>query len=136
MDTQPEALRLADWCDANSSGIYRPSAEAAAELRRLHAENETLKKAVARLQQHHATAWNRGHTMGMRANEDTAQRALDGVKKDAWGNTMLTEALLKAEAQRDALLEALKLARSIIGHPDDAHSQMIDAAIKAVEEGK
>ena len=39
-------------------------------------------------------------------------------------------------AQRDALLEALKLARSIIGHPDDAHSQMIDAAIKAVEEGK
>ena len=36
-------------------------------------------------------------------------------------------------AQRDALLEALKLARSIIGHPDDAHSQMIDAAIKAVE---
>ena len=37
-------------------------------------------------------------------------------------------------AQRDALLEALKLAKSIIGHPDDAHSQMIDAAIKAVEE--
>ena len=36
-------------------------------------------------------------------------------------------------AQRDALLEMLKLARSIIGHPDDAHSQMIDAAIKAVE---
>ena len=37
-------------------------------------------------------------------------------------------------AQRDALLELLKLARSIIGHPDDAHTQMIDAAIKAVEE--
>ena len=36
-------------------------------------------------------------------------------------------------AQRDALLEALKLARSIIGHPDDAHTQMIDAAIKAME---
>ena len=32
------------------------------------------------------------------------------------------------------LYEALKLARSIIGHPDDAHTQMIDAAIKAVEE--
>ena len=42
--------------------------------------------------------------------------------------------LSAVEAQRDALLEALKLARSIIGHPDDAHSQMIDAAIKAVEE--
>lgn len=39
-------------------------------------------------------------------------------------------------AQRDALLEALKLARSIIGHPDDAHSRLIDAAIKAVEEGE
>ena len=42
--------------------------------------------------------------------------------------------LEKIRAQRDALLEALKLARSIIGRPDDAHSQMIDAAIKAVEE--
>ena len=30
MSEQPEALRLADWCDENSSGIYRPSAEAAA----------------------------------------------------------------------------------------------------------
>ena len=44
--------------------------------------------------------------------------------------------LARVEAQRDALLEMLKLARSIIGHPDDAHSQMIDAAIKAVEEQK
>ena len=42
--------------------------------------------------------------------------------------------LSAVEAQRDALLKALKLARSIIGHPDDAHTQMIDAAIKAVEE--
>lgn len=44
--------------------------------------------------------------------------------------------LVEIERQRDALLEALKLAKSIIGHPDDAHSQMIDAAIKAVEEGQ
>ena len=43
------------------------------------------------------------------------------------------KAVAALKAQRDALLEALKLARSIIGHPDDAHSQMIDAAIKAVE---
>lgn len=41
--------------------------------------------------------------------------------------------LRRLHAQRDALLEVLKLARSIIGHPDDAHTQMIDAAIKAVE---
>jgi hypothetical protein len=39
---KPEALRLADWCEAHSSGVYRPSAEAAAELRRLVAENARL----------------------------------------------------------------------------------------------
>lgn len=49
--------------------------------------------------------------------------------------TKATHALKIAavEAQRAALLEALKLARSVIGHPDDAHTQMIDATIKAVE---
>ena len=117
------------------------------KLRRLsavEAENETLKKtvealaqAVARLQQHHATAWNRGHTMGMKANEDTARRALDAVKQDAWGNTQLTEALLKAEAQRDALLEALK---ELTGHTNERFTGGVwdraRAAIKAVEEGK
>ena len=40
---------------------------------------------------------------------------------------------IKLRAQRDELLEALKVARSIIGHPDDAHSQLIDAAIAKVE---
>lgn len=35
-EKQPMALRLADWCDANSSGAYRPSADAADELRRQH----------------------------------------------------------------------------------------------------
>ena len=42
MTTQPEALRLADWLDN-----YRTTpvdAQAAAELRRLHAEVEHLKK--------------------------------------------------------------------------------------------
>jgi hypothetical protein len=42
MNTQPEALRLADWCDQNSSGDYRPSAEAAAELRRLYEMNRRM----------------------------------------------------------------------------------------------
>lgn len=37
------AEELAKWCDENSSGIYRPSAEAAAELRRLDAENAQLR---------------------------------------------------------------------------------------------
>ena len=43
---QPEALRLADWCDAHSSGDYRPSSEAATELRRLHEVNAELLEAL------------------------------------------------------------------------------------------
>jgi hypothetical protein len=46
MSKQPDALRLADWCAAHSSGVYRPSAEAAAELRRLHALNAELVEAL------------------------------------------------------------------------------------------
>jgi hypothetical protein len=47
----------------------------------------------------------------------------------------------KAEQQRRAdlypeLLEALKLAQSIIGHPEDAHSKLISAAIAKAEEVK
>lgn len=57
-------------------------------------------------------------------------------KSTGYGAAAELRRLSAVEAQRDALLELLKLARSIIGHPDDAHTQMIDAAIKAVEEGK
>jgi hypothetical protein len=101
MSAQPEALRLADELEApvGTQSTYSVMQQAAAELRRLQAEYETLKKSVA-------TAWNRGHTMGMRANEDIARQALEVVKKDAWANTQLTEALLKAEEQCDALMEA------------------------------
>jgi hypothetical protein len=99
MDTQPEALRLADRLE---SDFIRSQTmlDAATELRRLHAENERLASAADKIRRF-------------------------------WRNEV--HRLL---AQRDALLEALKLARSIIGHPDDAHSQMIDAVIKAVEETK
>ncbi len=34
------------------------------------------------------------------------------------------------------LLEALKLAQSIIGHPEDAHSKLISAAINKAEGAK
>ena len=51
MSKQPEALRLAERCDglASIADAYDPDAyrEAAAELRRLHAENEDLKRTLA-----------------------------------------------------------------------------------------
>ena len=40
------ALELADWCEAHSSGVYRPSAEAAAELRRQHALIVQMREAL------------------------------------------------------------------------------------------
>lgn len=46
-EKQPEALRLADWCDANSSGDYRPSAEAAYLLRTQHALLERARAALS-----------------------------------------------------------------------------------------
>jgi hypothetical protein len=42
MSTQPEAIRLADALDRWHEGVF--PVEAAAELRRLHAENERLEK--------------------------------------------------------------------------------------------
>lgn len=97
MSKQPEALRLAEWLDV----VGRPGGlcgEAAAELRRLHAENEAL------------TA----------ANEQFS-------KRQEWWN----ERMFVLEQQRDALLEALKLARSGLGDPDNL--AVIDAAIAKAE---
>lgn len=68
------------------------------------AERDAATKALALVQQHHATAWNRGHTAGIAATKNIADQALDAVKRDAWGNAQLTDALLAAEAERDAAL--------------------------------
>jgi hypothetical protein len=43
----------------------------------------------------------------------------------------LIHELRRLHALNGELLEALKLAQSIIGHPDDAHSKLIAAAIRA-----
>jgi hypothetical protein len=50
-EPQPEALWLADWCDAHSSGIYRPSAQAATVLREQHEAITRFKAQVERLMQ-------------------------------------------------------------------------------------
>lgn len=47
MTKQTEARRLADWLDANSSGVYRPAADAAALLRR---QDELLEQALEALE--------------------------------------------------------------------------------------
>jgi len=107
MTTQPEALRLADELRA-APERSRTSFEAAAELRRLHAENQRLVAEVA----------NRN------------RRALDGdLAVIAMENTHAYYDGLKA--QRDALLAALKY------HKEQTRpiQRSIDA-IKAVEETK
>ena len=55
------------------------------------------------------------------------------VATNTWQDQGRYNARLIAAAPE--LLEALKLAQQIIGHPDDAHSKLIDAAI-AKAEGK
>lgn len=103
---QTEALRLADealveyQCGALSVWTGHKMIDV---LRRLDAENQQLKTSLALVQQHHATAWNRGHQVGLMAGESAVKQATDAVKADAWGNTQLTNALMQAEAERDQL---------------------------------
>lgn len=105
---QTEAQRLADGLESSTGAFYL--AAAAAELRRLDAENKQLKTSLALVQQHHTTAWNRGHRAGLRAGESAIKQATDAVKADAWGNSQLTNALMQAEAERDQLRAQLSKA--------------------------
>ena len=89
MTTQPEALRL-----ANSTHLaYRVGwqREAAAELRRLSAENEALRERLSALLRNTAIA--------LRGPEPELTR---------WSWHDLPELATALKAQRDALLEALK----------------------------
>jgi len=47
MNTQPEALRLADWCDSHNTIQHD---KAAAELRKLHSANAELLKAMENIE--------------------------------------------------------------------------------------
>ena len=125
MTEKTEALRLAEFYEALAETPPKSSDNsniraAAAELRRLHADAEESEALRERL-----SALLRNTAIALRGPEPELTR---------WSWHDLPELAVALKAQRDALLEALKLARSIIGHPDDAHTQMIDAAIKAVEE--
>lgn len=48
MNTQPEALRLADYLECNDASL-EAQCDAAAELRRLHAQNAELLEALKEL---------------------------------------------------------------------------------------
>lgn len=73
-------------------------------------------QACKRLQSWARTAWERGHRMGLFANRRTASEAMDALRREkaahAETNSRLTEAMLKAEEERDllraVLLEAMR----------------------------
>jgi hypothetical protein len=111
MADQPKALRLADALEQQfpvGTAQHYLDGEAAAELRRLEAEN-------ARLRAWQQSAWQRGHAVGLNGLNEALRQMEEHRKSDAWGNTQLTEALLRAEEQRDELLEALKECLPYVG---------------------
>lgn len=84
MNTQPEALRLADLLDERRAAVYRKhTTEAAAELRRLHQEvgrmRQALRTALAALGD--ASHTLRGHkkTVGSKASGIRAQQCDDAI---------------------------------------------------------
>jgi hypothetical protein len=72
MADQPEAMRLADALETRAI-TFRDKAEAAAELRRLVAENEALKLTVA-LQK---ASYERGIKIGMEAEREACADICD-----------------------------------------------------------
>jgi hypothetical protein len=119
MTTQPEALRLADELRA-APERSRTSFEAAAELRRLHAENDLLASAADKLRE----LYREERTELLRQRD-------------------------QATAQRDALLEVLKSTGLFLHHcwcdvqMDDysfeklnRQMEIVDAALMAAEETK
>ena len=119
--SKSEALRLADeleddLADYGGQSLPRISQDiadnAAAELRRLHAENASLSAALA--------------------------SSCDEQRHELWesGGVAGCERARVAERQRDALLEALKKMRIKYGEYACRVCDQADAAIKAVEETK
>lgn len=70
MNTQPEALRLADWLESEDMPTESAScADAAAELRRLHEENQMLLKALAEAHEFKMRYWLNVKHNSERTNE-------------------------------------------------------------------
>ena len=122
--TQPEALRLADLLGRRgyvtlTLGTRLVDREIAAELRRLYADNEKKSEAIQRL-------WKERDEL-----RDSNEAKADRIDR-------LGETVEKLKAQRDELLEALKLADAMLrgANMDSAIVQKkVEAAI-AKAEGK
>lgn len=102
MTTQPEALRLAALLEQIDGQHWQVQDSAAAELRRLHAENERLHQI------------NKSHEMKLSVRGYEIQIA-------------------DLAAQRDALLEALKMMRDKYGEYACRVCDLADAAIAKAE---
>jgi hypothetical protein len=114
-DEQIDEITDAQWGDTAKylHAAYRAYARAieSAATAPLLKRIAELEKALKLVQQHHATAWNRGHIAGMAANRMVARDAMKAVEQDAWNNTQLTKALMDAEKRSEELereLEALR----------------------------
>jgi len=79
MNTQPEALRLADWLDGHGNGPMDNKHNAAAELRRLHEVNQELLEALNDL-----AAWNDGE-IGSHMDEPYAAKVARAAIAKATG---------------------------------------------------
>jgi hypothetical protein len=92
----------------------------AARLKELEAERDHACKLVAQMH-HAATGYIQGPIRGV--VEDIAETEREELRAE----------VERLRALNVELLEALKLAQQIIGHPDDAHSKLIAAAIAQTE---
>jgi hypothetical protein len=68
-------------------------------------------------------------------SQPKALRLADALDRwyEGWFPEEAAAKLRRLHALNGELLEALKLAQSIIGHPEDAHSKLIAAAIAKAE---
>ena len=128
--TQPEALRLADLLDMSRHRLYRR--EAAAELRRLRAENDRLRTVMVAAAEEIDSHWE-AHCDSEGYGPVNLMRRLEQGIAAEYGYT--AGEFKRLRAQRDALLEALK---TVEWHGQGScwvvDADKIAAAIKAAEE--
>ena len=128
MNAQPEALRLADELDQYLYSVpaHPLCTDAAAELRRLHAENEAMRN-VANRGGHIAVAMSR--IADLESQRDALLEALLRIE------SAVDWYLGRSSFTQTTQLKGLKHSANVRKELFAAHDE-VRAAIKAVEEGK